>query len=209
MALSLQIHVLLQKTSFRDSICSNYRACSTNGSRANHAQPDLHDRHQRRWLHRWTDRGNPVGPDGFFNVGEDYLDLLVSEYPETLPTPAREALGVTAEGTKFDAVLQGRMTYQIGLDEGLTNAYRQIRQHLVFSQTMAESPDPSVELVSTDPVARVQDLKREAGKHIWLCGGATLASVLSDEIDESRRDGCASRGPIEQCAASTRPTPWV
>ncbi|WP_306337808.1 dihydrofolate reductase family protein [Streptomyces sp. KL118A] len=128
------------------------------------------------------DGSDPTGPDGFWPVGQDYVKHLAEAYPETLPAPAREALGITAEGTHFDTVLEGRRTYAIGLDAGLTNAYPHLR-HYVFSRTLTESPDPGVELVATDPVEKVRELKKEDGKDIWLCGGGELAGVLRGEID--------------------------
>ncbi|CAM5323428.1 Dihydrofolate reductase OS=Streptomyces alboniger OX=132473 GN=CP975_24885 PE=4 SV=1 [Streptomyces alboniger] len=128
------------------------------------------------------DGSDPTGPDGFWPVGQDYVGHLAETYPETLPAPAREALGITAEGTCFDTVLEGRRTYEIGLAAGLPNCYPHLR-HLVFSRTLTESPDPGVELVGTDPVEKVRELKREDGKDIWLCGGGELAGVLRNEID--------------------------
>ena len=127
--------------------------------------------------------GDPTGPDGFFAIGQDYIDHIVAEYPETLPGAVRVALGVTAAGTHFDTAVEGRRSYQVGLDAGVTNAYPHLR-HLVFSRTMATSPDPTVELIATDPAETVRELKQEAGKGIWLVGGAELAGALYPEIDE-------------------------
>ncbi|MFD7864933.1 dihydrofolate reductase family protein [Streptomyces sp. NPDC059783] len=128
------------------------------------------------------DGADPTGPGGFWPVPEDYIAHLVAEYPETLPGPAREALSVTAEGTRFDTVLEGRKSYGIGLAAGVTDAYPHLR-HLVFSRTLKESPDPRVELVADDPVETVRELKRQEGKDIWLLGGAALAESLYGEID--------------------------
>ncbi|MFE6978797.1 dihydrofolate reductase family protein [Streptomyces sp. NPDC057682] len=128
------------------------------------------------------DGADPTGPGGFWPVPEDYIAHLVAEYPETLPGPAREALSVTAEGTRFDTVLEGRKSYGIGLAAGVTDAYPHLR-HLVFSRTLKESPDPRVELVADDPVETVRELKRQEGKDIWLLGGAGLAESLYGEID--------------------------
>ncbi|MFH0518205.1 dihydrofolate reductase family protein [Streptomyces sp. M41] len=129
------------------------------------------------------DGADPTGPNGFWPIPDDYIQHLVTEYPETLPAPARAALSVTAEGTHFDTVLEGRRTYEIGLAAGITNAYPHLR-HLVFSRTLQESPDPAVELVADDPVAKVRELKQEAGKDIWLIGGGELADSLYTEIDQ-------------------------
>ncbi|MFP8907187.1 dihydrofolate reductase family protein [Streptomyces atacamensis] len=128
------------------------------------------------------DGADPTGPNGFWPIAEDYVRHLVAEYPETLPVQARQALSVTAEGTRFDTVLEGRRSYEIGLAAGVTDAYPHLR-HLVFSRSMTESPDPAVELVADDPVATVRELKRQDGKDIWLIGGAELAGSLYAEID--------------------------
>jgi dihydrofolate reductase len=128
------------------------------------------------------DGADPSGPDGFWPLAEDYLGHLVATYPETLPGPARQGLGVTAEGTHFDTVLEGRKSYEIGLAAGVPDAYPHLR-HLVFSTTLTEVPAPDVELVAGDPVAKVRELKREEGKDLWLIGGAGLAGSLYSEID--------------------------
>ncbi|GAA1197442.1 dihydrofolate reductase family protein [Pseudonocardia alaniniphila] len=129
------------------------------------------------------DGSDPTGPDGFWPVAQDYIQHLATELPEILPGPARTALSITAEGTHFDTVLEGRRTYEIGLKAGINDAYPHLR-HLVFSRTLAASPDPDVEVVATDPVAKVRELKQENGKDIWLIGGSELAGVLYPEIDQ-------------------------
>lgn len=129
------------------------------------------------------DGSDPTGPDGFWPVTQDYIQHLATELPEILPGPARTALSITAEGTHFDTVLEGRRTYEIGLKAGITDAYPHLR-HLVFSRTLTESPDPNVEVVATDPVAKVRELKQENGKDIWLIGGSELAGALYPEIDQ-------------------------
>ncbi|MFJ7969077.1 dihydrofolate reductase family protein [Streptomyces sp. NPDC096324] len=128
------------------------------------------------------DGADPTGPNGFWPISTDYIEHLVAEYPETLPVQARQALSVTAEGTHFDTVLEGRRSYEIGLAAGITNAYPHLR-HLVFSRTLTESPDAAVDLVADDPVATVRELKQQEGKDIWLLGGAELAGSLYAEID--------------------------
>ncbi|SEG81868.1 Dihydrofolate reductase [Thermomonospora echinospora] len=129
------------------------------------------------------DGADPTGPGGFWPIPDDYLQHLIAEYPETLPGPARQALGITAEGTRFDTVLEGRHSYEIGLKAGVTDAYPHLR-HLVFSRTLSKSPDPAVQIVSGDPVAAVHELKEQDGKDIWLVGGGTLAGALYPEIDQ-------------------------
>src|SRR5690606_2760737 len=50
--------------------------------------------------------------------------------------------------------------------------------------TLPESPAPGVEVIGSDPVGAVRELKREAGLGIWLCGGGELAQTLLPEIDQ-------------------------
>jgi dihydrofolate reductase len=85
----------------------------------------------------------------------------------------------------YDVVLMGRKTYEFGLRLGVTNPYPWLEQY-VFSRTMEKSPDPNVYLVSQDVLGFVRDLKENAGKDIYLCGGADLAVTLFAEglIDE-------------------------
>ncbi|MFI0930301.1 dihydrofolate reductase family protein [Streptomyces sp. NPDC021019] len=118
-------------------------------------------------------------------VREEFLGFLKSEYPETVPVQGRNALGFPdAENQRFDTVVQGRRSYQLALDAGITSPYGHLRE-IVASRTLTESPHPNVELIAEDPVARIRELKAEdRGLGIWLCGGSRLAGELLDEIDE-------------------------
>lgn len=120
--------------------------------------------------------------DCFLSEGEHFADLL-SSFPETIPAHLREAFGVSAENQRFDVVLMGRKTYEVGVNVGVTNPYPQMQQYL-FSRSMKESPDAAVELVREEAAAKVRELKEGAGKDIWLCGGSELATRLFPLIDE-------------------------
>ena len=133
--------------------------------------------------------GYIAGPDGVDPSGQDYfpvtpdvIQFIVEHYPETLPGPARAAMGIDGPGRVFDTVLEGRASYELGLAAGMTDAYPHLR-HLVFSTTLATSPDPAIELVATDALERVRELKAEPGLDLWLVGGGTLAHALLPEID--------------------------
>jgi dihydrofolate reductase len=120
--------------------------------------------------------------DDFPTEGDHVADLL-KYFPDTIPDHLRHALGIRAENQWFDTVLMGRRTYEVGLKLGVTNPYPHLKQYL-FSRSLKISPDANVELVSANPVALVKGLKRQAGKDIWLCGGADLATALFSELDE-------------------------
>jgi dihydrofolate reductase len=127
-----------------------------------------------------------AGPDGSFDFalseGEHLTDLAQS-FPETFSTHLRGAFNISGANRRFDTVLMGRKTYQIGLDAGFTSPYAHLRQY-VFSRTLTTSPDPDVELIHTDPLPFVAELKCQPGLNIWLCGGAQLAAALFPLIDE-------------------------
>jgi hypothetical protein len=60
-----------------------------------------------------------AGPDGGDPSGEtcfpdhrDLVELIATEFPETLPGPARQAMGVDGPGKHFDTVLAGRASYE-------------------------------------------------------------------------------------------------
>lgn len=114
--------------------------------------------------------------DGFGWDDEYGADLLQS-YPETFPAHLRGGEFSKADNRLFDAVLMGRKTYQVGLLEGVTCPYPTLDQY-VFSRSLTSSPDKQVNLVCQNAVGAVRSLKQQAGKAIWLCGGADLASTL-------------------------------
>ncbi|WP_329080569.1 MULTISPECIES: dihydrofolate reductase family protein [unclassified Streptosporangium] len=126
-----------------------------------------------------------AAPDGsfdFFPVTQDVVDLIVEDYPDTLPTHAREQLGVRVPNKNFDVGVQGRTTYGAALEIGITSPYTHLRQYVV-SESLKESPDPAVEIISADVVGEIRRLKAEDGKDIYLMGGARLAGTLLPEID--------------------------
>lgn len=111
-----------------------------------------------------------------FPWDEDFIDAIRAHFPETLPAPMRPGAS-RAENRRFDTVLMGRRTYEVGADQGLTNPYPTLDQ-FVFSRSMSASPDPAVTLLSGDTVEFVSDLKAQEGGAIWICGGSELATPL-------------------------------
>ncbi|WP_351232522.1 dihydrofolate reductase family protein [Streptomyces sp. NPDC002133] len=131
--------------------------------------------------------GDPGGDASsmFRYLDEEFLEFLKTEYPETVSAEGRRLLNLRdVENRHFDTVIQGRASYQLGLDAGMTSPYGHMREY-VASTTIEKSPDPNVEIVSGDVVARIRELKAEEdGLGIWLCGGSRMAGALLEEIDE-------------------------
>lgn len=114
------------------------------------------------------------GTFGEFPWDEEFGSYLLESFPETFPAHLRPAEGANQ---RFDAVLMGRATYEVGLREGVTSPYPTLDQYL-FSRTLEQSPDESVTLVGDGAVERVRELKEMEGRSIWLCGGSVLAGDL-------------------------------
>jgi dihydrofolate reductase len=117
--------------------------------------------------------------DGF-SWDDEFIAYQLSEFPETIPAHLKEKTGSRQQNKVFDTVLMGRKTYEIGLDQGITNPYPMLDQY-VFSRTMDRSPDKNITLISENTVETVQSLKNKPGEAIWLCGGAELAGQMLEE----------------------------
>lgn len=86
----------------------------------------------------------------------------------------------------IDTVVMGRKTYEVALEmtKGKSNPYPGIKSY-VFSRTLKPRKRP-VEIISSDAVAFVRKLKKQAGKDICVMGGGELAHSLLEAglIDE-------------------------
>lgn len=125
---------------------------------------------------------DPGGGFDMFPMVGDHIDAIVKEYTDTLPAHALQALGLVADRSRFDAVVMGWRTYEVGFAHGVVSPYPHLTQ-IVFSKTH-ESRHPDVTVTADDPVETVRRLKAQEGSGIWLCGGGALAATLEEEIDE-------------------------
>ncbi|MDQ0728998.1 dihydrofolate reductase family protein [Microbacterium sp. W4I20] len=125
----------------------------------------------------------PADEVDFYPVTPAFAETLGTELADVQPYHVRaDRGGADAPLTRFDTVVMGRRTYEPALQFGITDPYAHLRT-LVFSSTLDDPGEPNVEVVRTDPVARVRELKAEDGLGIYLAGGAGLAGALLDEID--------------------------
>ncbi|MFE9631865.1 hypothetical protein [Streptomyces sp. NPDC006463] len=71
--------------------------------------------------------GYIAGPDDqydFFPFGGEESAAILADFPETMPTPAREPLGIADRAARrFDTVIMGSATYAPGLKLGWTSPY--------------------------------------------------------------------------------------
>ena len=75
-----------------------------------------------------------------------------------------------------DTMLMGRKTYEFGARSGGGGGAGNIKTY-VFSRTMRESPE-GAELVSSDAVGFVRELKARPGGDIIVMGGGELGTAL-------------------------------
>ncbi|MEU9508517.1 dihydrofolate reductase family protein [Micromonospora sp. NPDC048170] len=127
-----------------------------------------------------------AAPDGaydFFGLAPDLAAHLATNWSQTFATAAHPQFGIDEPAGRFDAVVMGRATYDPALSIGITSPYAHLKQY-VFSRTLPPASEPEVEILATDPVEFVRELKRQPGRDIWLCGGGQLAGQLLPEVDE-------------------------
>lgn len=120
-----------------------------------------------------------------FSWDDNFMADLLAEFPETIPAHLKERSSSQDQNKVFDTVLMGRKTYEVALQQGITNPYPALDQY-VFSRKMEMSPDENSTLISENAINTVQSLKNKPGKAIWLCGGAELAVTFlkADLIDQ-------------------------
>jgi dihydrofolate reductase len=84
----------------------------------------------------------------------------------------------------IDTVVMGRKTYEIAVKSG-TPHYPGVKNY-VFSRTLRQGPDATVEIIADDAAAFVRRLKDGKGKGICVMGGGELAQSLFEAgvIDE-------------------------
>ncbi|SCL67551.1 dihydrofolate reductase family protein [Micromonospora peucetia] len=127
-----------------------------------------------------------AAPDGaydFFQLDPDLAAHLAANWSQTFPTFAHPQFGIDEPEGRFDSLVMGRATYDPALKVGVTSPYAHLKQY-VFSRTLPPAAEPEVEIVSTDPVEFVRELRRQPGRDIWLCGGGQLAGQLLPQVDE-------------------------
>ena len=76
---------------------------------------------------------------------------------------------------QFDTLLMGRRTYEDALRRGGGFSGRRV---LVFSRTLRPEDHPQVTVVSDDIERKVEELRSQPGKDIWLFGGGELFRSL-------------------------------
>lgn len=98
--------------------------------------------------------------------------------------------------TTYSCAIMGRATYEFGYRFGLepgTNPYPHLKT-IVFSQSIALPEQREIEVVSGEPARYIADLREQATKPVYLCGGGQFAgSLLSARLIDRLR---LKRAPV-------------
>lgn len=106
--------------------------------------------------------------DGYIAGPQGQTDWIVDE----------PAIDFGALFDQFDTLLMGRLTYE-ELRPRATGFWG--KRVLVFSRTLRQDDHPEVTIVTDDGVRRVESMRSEPGKDIWLFGGGHLFRHLLEQ----------------------------
>ena len=122
-----------------------------------------------------------VSLDGYIARPNGELDWLVN-----LPNPNKIDHGYTEFYQTLDTTIIGRKTYQEVLGFGVDWPYSNCRTYVVSSNASTPIETPATELIDSGIIEQVRELKKEAGKDIWLIGGGELITWFINEglVDE-------------------------
>ncbi len=86
---------------------------------------------------------------------------------------------------RIDTVLMGKNTYDFIVNLDVPYPYADVKNY-VFSRRENNDTTGHCEFVQNDPIGFVKELKKQAGKDIWLVGGGEINGLLLNAglIDE-------------------------
>ncbi|WP_420388198.1 dihydrofolate reductase family protein [Roseivirga sp.] len=98
------------------------------------------------------------------------------EWLESLPHPKDEDYGYATFIQSIDTTIMGNTTYQQVLGFDVPFPYQEQTNYVLTRNTDLKD-DENVLFISKDHAARIEELKKEEGKDIWLIGGGQINTL--------------------------------
>ena len=90
-----------------------------------------------------------------------------------------ESIDFAAMFREFDTLVMGRKTFDVSAQTEFMPMFEG-KEVIVFSRTSKTSEHPGIRFTDADPANTVRELKKSAGKDIWLFGGGSMFRTLVD-----------------------------
>lgn len=106
---------------------------------------------------------------------------------ETVPNPDKNDYGYAKFLKSVDTTIMGNNTYQQILGWGIDFPYPEKKNYVVTRKSHPAHSD-DVEFINSSHIKKLQEIKAQKGKDIWLIGGAQVNTLLLNAglIDEMR-----------------------
>ncbi len=119
--------------------------------------------------------GLAVSLDGFIEGPQGEYDWCFTD----------QDYGLSDFFKSIDTIFMGRKSYELAQQTADSNPWKGMKTY-VFSNTLKPIDDKDVELISGNISKRVNELRAQPGKNIWLFGGAELLTsfVNNNWVDE-------------------------
>lgn len=104
---------------------------------------------------------------------------------ESIPNPEKTDYGYTEFYASIDTTIQGYGTYKQIIDWDIEFPYRDKKNYVLTRKQGLENTEHA-EFISGNHISFIKQLKRQAGKDIWLIGGGQVNTLLLNAklIDE-------------------------
>lgn len=102
------------------------------------------------------------------------------DWLEKIPNPQKDDYGFEDFKKTIDTTIQGYTTYKQIIDWDIEWPYEKTENYVLTRKTdIKDTKD--VTFLQKNPIAKIQELKQEKGKDIWLIGGGTVNTLLLNE----------------------------
>ncbi|MEA4980005.1 MAG: dihydrofolate reductase family protein [Petrimonas sp.] len=111
--------------------------------------------------------------DGYIARSNGDLDWLLK-----FPTPTGTEYGYKELMDSIDTIIMGGKTYRAVLDMNFEWPYSDKTCYIISRHNTNLTPTKDVKFITENVVEKIEELKQQDGKDIWLVGGGEIISML-------------------------------